>query len=550
MKRWWICLCLILTLPLVALGEEFLVTDGTDAGGAAQTGATLATTGSKALDAAVAMLAEGSYLDALNALAKLPGDDAAHYAGYAKARLLLLRDDPEAAVPLLTAISGFLDADYRLALLKAMRLHRAAQDGKFGYVDETGAWKVAPQFDWAERVFRAESAPERAMTEAAFTPEDTYTVAAVFAGEVDGGESDLMPVTGKYGLVRSDGLLIAKPVYDSVLWAEGGFAALKDAAGCALYRIADGAQVGGVYEDIAAYAGGFVAVKQNGLWAYLDAATGQPAGDGFVWESAGPYSEGLAAVSQRGLYGYIDENGKIAVQLDYTEAAPFSDGLAGVRAAKRWGFVDRAGEVVIKPAYAAIGAFQNGLCAVQKGSVWGLIDASGKVVLRIKYSEIGAFDPIYHRAWIRLNKLWGLVSTEGKIVLAPAWGKHDEFGGNTLCRVSYKGVYGFIDASGKTRILNQYAAASPFTADYAAVKGADGKISYIDKSGNGFAIDTDIPVECRMGFIEARKLTVTETAVTNADGTPGTIEERFFSYALYDAEGKAIPVAAYTAGGV
>lgn len=182
--------------------------------------------------------------------------------------------------------------------------------------------------------------------------------------------------------------------------------------------------------------------------------------------------------------------------------------------------------------------------------MWGLIDAAGNVVLRVKYSEIGAFDPITHRAWIRQNKLWGLVSTEGKIVLTPAWGKHDEFSGNTLCRVAYKGMYGFIDASGKTRILNQYAAASPFTADCAAVKLASGKITYIDKTGNGFPLDTDIPVECRQGFIEARKLRVVETPMMNEDGTPGTVEERFFTYALYDAEGKAIPVAAYTAGGV
>ncbi len=546
MKRRWVsCLCLMLMMPLMALGEDFLVTDG-----AAQQGATTAAQSTPALSAAVAQLTAGSYLDALNALAKQPGEDAARYASYAKARLLLLRDNPAAALPLLAELSGFLDADYQLALCKASRLHRAVQDGKFGYVDETGAWKVPPQFDWAERVMRAESAPERAMTDAAFAPGDTYTVAAVFVGTVEGGESDFAPAVGKYGLVRSDGMMIAQPIYDSVLWAKGGFAALRGATGCTLYRIADGTQVGDVFEDVTPYAGGFIAVKLNGLWAYLDAATGQPAGDGYVWESAGPYSEGLAAVSQRGLYGYIDATGKVVIPLDYSGAAPFSGGLAGVRAAKRWGFVDKTGAVVIKPTYAAVGAFQSGLCAIQKGSVWGLIDAQNNVVLRVKYSEIGAFDPITHRAWIRQNKLWGLVSTEGKIVLTPAWGKHDEFSGNTLCRVAYKGMYGFIDASGKTRILNQYAAASPFTADCAAVKDASGKITYIDKTGNGFPLDTDIPVECRQGFIEARKLRVMETPVVNEDGTPGTVEERFFTYALYDAQGKPIAVAAYTAGGV
>jgi hypothetical protein len=564
MKRWLACLCLMMLLPFAALGEGFLVGEEAQESapatvpGSAPTAAPAPATGDAAFDGAVRMLSVGSYLDALNAFAKLSGGEAARYGQYAQARLLLLRDDPAAALALLSELTGFLDTDYQLALCKATRLHRCMENGKFGFVDDTGAWLAAPQFDWAERVFCTQSAPQRDYRDAAFTTADTFTVAAVFAGSVTVTETDTQPETGLYGLLRSDGTLIAPTAFESVLWAKSGYAALAGAAGCHLLRIADGAEVGGPYEAVEPVAQGYIAAKQNGLWGYLAAATGEPVGEGFVWESAGPYAEGKAAVSKAGKYGYIDTVGKVVIPLAYTNAAPFADGLAGVRVAKRWGFIDAAGAEVIRPTYAAVGAFAHGVCAVKKGDAWGLIDRAGEVLLRIKYSEIGAFDPIYHRAWVRQNKLWGLVSTEGVLVLAPAWGQHDEFGGNTLCRVAYRGMYGFIDAGGKTRIMNTYHAASPFTAGYAAVTDESGAVAYINKTQRGFAIDTDVPVECRQGFIEARKLTVTQTPVldvsglpvTDKSGQPETVATYAIAYALYDAAGKAIPVVAYAAGGV
>lgn len=37
------------------------------------------------------------------------------------------------------------------------------------------------------------------------------------------------------------------------------------------------------------------------------------------------------------------------------------------------------------------------------------------------------------------------------MVLKPAWGQHDEFHGNTLCRVAYRGMYGYVDAGRQKR---------------------------------------------------------------------------------------------------
>lgn len=541
-NRWigWLCMLLLLLWPCLAFGEDFLVTDGA---AATPSGAAVSAAGAQgALADALAQLAAGSYLDAFNAFARLRGEaDAPRYADYAQARLLLLREDPGAAIALLSGLTGFLDSDRQLAQVKALRLHRFSDGARFGFVDETGAWRIPPQFDWAERVFRTQSAT------VGTTP--VYAVALVFQGQTAVEDGDTVPVSGLYGLVRNDGTLATPLRYERVLWTVDGVAAMADAQGVTLYGIATGEPIGGLYEAVGEYAEGYVPVQQNGLWGYLNPTTGTMLGDGFVWESAQLFCEGMAAVSRDALFGYVDGAGNVAVPLQFSGAMPFGQGLAGVRIQKRWGFIDAAGQVVLKPTYNAVKRFQNGLCAVEKGSAWGMIDTAGQMVLRAKYSEIGDFDPIYHRAWIRQNKLWGLVSTTGAVVLKPAWGTHDEFGGNTLCRVSYRGTYGFVDAGGKTRIQNAYAQAAPFTADFAAVVDGYGRIRYLSKAQRSFTVATEVPVECRNGFIEGRTLSTSQQTVTDAAGVESTVTQSAITYLLYDGEGNPIPVAAYVAGG-
>ena len=569
----FLCLlvCLLASTTSRSVAEDYLVSDAASAKGvgSAQTagsevGIALPANGSAALTKAIGQINAGSYLDAINSLAKLGGDlDADRYAAYAQAQLSLLREDPAAAMETLENMGDFLDGAYQLALVKSLRLHRYAQDGRFGYVDTTGAWVIAPQFDWAERVFRRESAPWHNPNTSAYQPEELYTVASVFIGETEVTPTDTAPLQGKYGLVRNDGTLIVPARYSEILWTVNGVAAVSDDTGVSLFNTVTGQAIGETYQAVGAYQNGFISVQKGKLWGYLNPTTGALIGDGFVWESALPFSENKAGVSQKGLYGYIDTTGSVVIALQFSQVAPFSEGLAGVRTQKRWGLINDKGTVVLKPTYAGIKTFQNGLCAVQKGSVWGLINPSGEVILRIKYSEIGDFDPIFHRAWIRLNKLWGLVAATGDIVLKPSWGKHDEFSGNTLCRVAYQNRYGYIDSNGKIRIVNTYSNAAPFRADYGGVTVSKGQQRYLNKSQRGFTLTASVPVECLCGFIEGRAITETERVIAtpapiagSPDNTPAPTDadhvtlvevDRTIAYTLYDAKGDPIPVPVYAA---
>lgn len=533
-------LCLMLCLPANVLAQDFLVSDAALA--APRTLTVNLQTDDPGFQAAIEAVNAGSLLDALNTLARVTGDErAAQLSAYTQALLALQREDPASAASLWMSTSGFLDSDAQLLLAKALQTHRSQQDGAFGYVNADGAWVVPPQFDWAERTFRCESAQ--------WSDDGTQVVvvAKVFQGETDVFDGDLQPVNGTCGLLRNDGTLAVPLRYTDVLWTTSGIAAVTDAQGVWLYDLPAAKALGGPYQAVGLYQEGYIPVQQDGLWGYYNPVADELLGNGFQWQTALPFREGLAAVSAGKLYGYIDTQGSTVIPLAYQGAASFGEGLAGVRVQKRWGFLNASGTVVIEPAFSEVQTFQNGACAARKGDRWGLIDTSGAWILPAKYSEITAFDPVYHRAWIRLNKLWGLISTGGNVVLKPTWSQHDEFNGNTLCRVAYRDRYGYIDSNGKARIGNDYVQAAPFTGGYGGVEDGSGTVRYLDKAQRGFTLASDVPTECRGGFLEARLITATEIPGQDEVGRPTVTVEQHIAYALYDSAGKAIPVSRYEA---
>jgi hypothetical protein len=115
------------------------------------------------------------------------------------------------------------------------------------------------------------------------------------------------PLEGRYGLVRTDGVLAVPVAYAGVLWTRDGYAAVTDGETCALYDLVAAAPVGDGYEALGEYAQGYVPVEQNGLWGFLKPATGN-VGDGAVWESA-RLSEGWRRIAGR-RYGFIDLTGR------------------------------------------------------------------------------------------------------------------------------------------------------------------------------------------------------------------------------------------------
>lgn len=125
------------------------------------------------------------------------------------------------------------------------------------------------------------------------------------------------------------------------------------------------------------------------------------------FEDAGRFGEGLIPVligadpqqvrelprqismveSEGGRWGYADLTGKIIINPLFQEAKGFSEGLAGVKVNGSWGFINRKGKIVIEPGFRRIDYFQNGFCRVTLGTPYNqyfnkfaLINRSGDII--------------------------------------------------------------------------------------------------------------------------------------------------------------------------
>ena len=348
------------------------------------------------------------------------------------------------------------------------------QDGKYGYMKQTGEVVIQPAFD------------------SAFPFQEG--MAKVRVGEL-------------WGFIDSQGQLLVKPKYLRVADFSDGLAAvvmLDDYLGpgsgpgvglrgairvgfigkTGKYVI-EPKYLGDVYSNSFADGRASVRVRSTNRYGYLD-EHGEFAIEP-VFSRADKFSDGLALVWRDGKPAYIDASGKVVIEVDrFIAFRPFSEGLAGVLAevmkdgktVRRWGYINRKGELVVSPRYKSVGKFSEGLAVVKTGfndpryvpegeeyepAKWGYIDKHGKVVIELQYSKALAFSE--GLALVRKDGLYGYINLEGKMVIQPQFEHASGFQGG-LARIR--------SDPGWQRNT------APLTAGRRRVWG---KIGYINKSG-------------------------------------------------------------------
>ncbi len=112
------------------------------------------------------------------------------------------------------------------------------------------------------------------------------------------------------------------------------------------------------------------------------------------FEDALPFSEGLAAVKNNGLWGYIDTNGEYVVQPQYEQATGFTGGSAAVYGGGMWQIIDRTGTVRLT---------LPGVSEVTLG--YGHIEADGVYYSTTNYEQAIFFDytgiPVDGGFWVK-----------------------------------------------------------------------------------------------------------------------------------------------------
>ena len=343
-------------------------------------------------------------------------------------------------------------------------LYPVSVDGKWGYIDITGAIKIQPQYE-------------------VVTP---YS-------------EDLAAVrqNGKWGYIDTSGAMVIQPRFENARQFSDGMAMVVTVSGdVPLFGYIDktGALVISVQNDGNSYfSEGLCAalIEESGsqTWGYIDKTGAMVIAPEFGM--AGDFSEGLAGVYRSGdpdRRGYINKNGDWVIDLppDLMAKGPagqgdFSDGLAIVQAMAfddpadpgfRYGYVDASGAVVIQPQFDFATDFSEGLAAVgvrDNGVMkYGYIDKTAAWVIQPQFDD----------AWLFSE---GLAAAATRVSGTP---------GVDESISDYH--WGYIDKTGKVVIPMQYQLASPFSGGAARVENwaqmegpEDGLVSmaYIDKTG-------------------------------------------------------------------
>ena len=235
---------------------------------------------------------------------------------------------------------------------------------RWGFVDDRGAWRIAPTFGHA------------------FDFSDGLAV-------VEQG--------GKYGAIDASGRLVVPASFEWIDAFADGRAIAYDREGARVIDATGRVLTPKAYQYISAYREGRALFSElqgdASLYGYLDRDGNEAIPAAFL--EAGDFANGKAIVkTAENRFALIDADGTRLAAYEYAYVGAPGDGLLPFREAADgpYGYLDEAGRVAIEPRFAEARPFRDGRAVVNVapdyGYAYGLIDRTGRTVVEPKYNEV------------------------------------------------------------------------------------------------------------------------------------------------------------------
>jgi hypothetical protein len=199
---------------------------------------------------------------------------------------------------------------------------------------------------------------------------------------------------------------------------------------------------------------------------------------------------GLIPVKSADKWQYIDKEGNIIINPQYSYAAGFFDGLALIRNTdepQRYGFINDKGTLIINTNYVGATSFSEGLaCVVKENGSPTYIDLKGQIKFTLKDAQIATCFKEGYAAFSQFDKdgqlICGYIDITGKVKIIPQFYGAFLFSEGLAAVKNKDSKWGFIDVNGKVIINYQFKEAGEFKDGLCVV--SDGKNwGYIDKTG-------------------------------------------------------------------
>ena len=294
------------------------------------------------------------------------------------------------------------------------------ENGKWGYIDQTGKVVIEPQFD-----------------EAADYSEGLARVkVGVF-----------------YGFIDYSGKFVIEPQFTWVKSFSEGLAAEHSGEKWGFIDKTGKLVIPRLFEEVKDFSDGLAPVEVYSKEGLVHPQSGSKFGS---------------------LWGYIDKVGNIAIQPQFIQAFPFKNGVARFwrgpfASGDGYGIIDKSGKQIIEPIYDNIETdFNEGLAPFRIGSKWGFINEKGEIVVEAKFDSARKFSEGLGKVALRnKNNIleWGFINRNGEIVVQPQFFDVCDFSESLACVTTFETVKnleienylkGYIDKSGKFIVKGDY----------------------------------------------------------------------------------------------
>jgi WG containing repeat len=303
------------------------------------------------------------------------------------------------------------------------------QNGKYGYIDHDGKVIIRPQFIWADDFWQGLGTvyvcgryasidrsgtlhPRRIAAEGHLEPKrrgkkygfvdasGQFRIAPTF-DEVLPFSDGLAAVRSgeKWGFIDNSGEVVIPIQLKAAYYFRKGVTMAEDDSGGVLID-RKGTILARGFDSKNLIAEGRVPVSNEGGEGYLD-LQGNIAIP-LIYESVDSFSGGLAAVRKDGKWGYVNHDGQLVIPPGFDSAGRFASGLAPAKRGDKIGFIDSSGSFAFLLAYDYAPGFLTG---------------DDEDDLYIAPSDVSRF-------WTKDRK-FGYVNTAGRVIWGPVKGSPD-----------------------------------------------------------------------------------------------------------------------------
>ncbi|GAB4134599.1 MAG: hypothetical protein Fur0041_08050 [Bacteroidia bacterium] len=237
-----------------------------------------------------------------------------------------------------------------------------AEDGRYGFLDETGKRVIPVQFDAADD----------------FDPEDKVAIVS---------KND------QYGLINTSGEFVVNPEYEFIFNLGDGYYQVKHEDGGTGVVDKTGKKILNTdYDEVFLLQKNLFTVEKDMLTGCYDASGKEifpPVSITNIF-----FLNGRSEVSKDGKFGMIDTTGKFIIPAQYDSIGYHYKGYTIVMNNNKFGAVDSLGHTVIPEKFQELRPFLNGYAVFRENDKFGFVNLKGEVVIPAKYEDAGVLvDP-------------------------------------------------------------------------------------------------------------------------------------------------------------